>query len=193
MNNDEPSFSGQTDAFQKIWAESLSKMAQSAFTFTPESAPEETIRQIRSGIFKALTHSWDEFLRSPEFLQGMKQWMDQAVQFRQMSHDFMAKARQEFQEPSRSDLDGLLVAVRSLENRILERVEDLAGQVGELRQQLESKPGSTEGAETPGQPSSSKPKPSSAPGKKPPNLRRYTHEIQPRLQPVDRLAAGRLE
>jgi hypothetical protein len=136
MNDENQSSAGQAAAFQKIWAESLSTIAQSAMAFAPASAPEETIRQIRSGILKALAHSWEEFLRSPEFLQGMKQWMDQSIAFRQMSHDFMAKARQEFQEPSRSDLDGLLVAVRSLEHRILARVEELSTQVEELRQRF---------------------------------------------------------
>ena len=156
MNEENQSFAGQAAAFQKIWADSLAAMAQSAMACTPESAPQETIRQIRSGIFEALAHSWEQFLRSPEFLQGMKQWMDQSMKFRQMSHDFMAKARQEFQEPSRSDLDGVLVAVRSLENRILQQVEELSSQVEDLRRRLD-----------PDAPPAPSPKASSTPSKRP--------------------------
>ena len=64
----------QWAAFQKIWTDTFTRMMQLGFTFSPESAPPEFLRQIRSGIFQALTQSWDEFLRSPQFLEGMKQW-----------------------------------------------------------------------------------------------------------------------
>jgi len=82
--------SDQIAAFQKIWTESMSKMMQTAFTVGPNSPPPEILRQMRSGIFQALGQSWEEFMRSPEFLDGMKQWMENAIAFRKMSNDFMA-------------------------------------------------------------------------------------------------------
>src|SRR5262245_3038934 len=69
----------QAAAFQKIWMESMSKLMQTAFTMTPNSPPPEVLRQIRGGIFQALAQSWEEFMRSPQFLEGMKQWMDSAI------------------------------------------------------------------------------------------------------------------
>jgi len=135
-NSNNQNYSEQAAAFQKIWTDSMSKMAQAAFTFTPDSAPDETIRQIRSGIFQALGRSWEEFMRSPQFLDGMKQWMDNAINYRKMTNDFLAKARQEMQQPSRDDLDSVLLAVRHLETRILDRVEELADSVDALQQRL---------------------------------------------------------
>ena len=44
----------QWAAFQQIWGETFSKMMQLGFTFSPESAPPEFMRQMRSGIFQAL-------------------------------------------------------------------------------------------------------------------------------------------
>src|SRR5215510_4744985 len=93
----------QVASFQKMWADSMSRMMHAAFASEPNSAPPEVLRQIRSGIFQALAQSWDEFMRSPQFLEGMKQWMDNAVNFRKMSNDFMAKVRNEMQAPSRED------------------------------------------------------------------------------------------
>ena len=65
----------------------------------------------------------------------MKQWMDNAMAFRKMSNDFMAKVRKEMQAPSRDDIDTIQLNVRHLETRILDRLEELSKQVEELSQQ----------------------------------------------------------
>jgi hypothetical protein len=172
MSENRDQFSEQAAAFQKVWTDSMSKMAQAAFTFTPENAPDETIRQIRSGIFQALSHSWEEFMRSPQFLEGMKQWMDSAMNFRKMTNDFLAKARQEMQEPSRDDLDGVLVALRHLETRILDRMEELAAGVEEMKERLAAVEGDKRPAPSASKAAASAPK--SASGKKPPKGARKT-------------------
>jgi hypothetical protein len=116
----------QLAAFQKIWGETFSKLTQLGFTFSPESAPPEFMRQMRSGIFEALGQSWEHFLRSPQFMEGMKQQMDQAIAFRKMSNDFFTKARHETQAASRDDIDAVMLAVRHMETRILDRIEEMA-------------------------------------------------------------------
>jgi hypothetical protein len=128
----------QAVAFQKIWLESTSRLLQAAFTFTPGSPPPEVMRQIRSGIFQALGESWEQFMRSPEFLEGMKGWLDNAVTFRKTSNEFMAKLRNELQAPSREDIDAIMLTVRHMEKRLLDRIDTLSEQVTELKQQLAS-------------------------------------------------------
>ncbi len=127
----------QAASFQKIWLESVSKMMQGAFTFTPDSASPELYRQARSGIFQALARSWDEFLRSPQFLQGTRQWMEAAINFRKLSNDFMARTRREMQATTRDDVDTLMLTVRHMETRLLDRVEQLVDQVRELNARLD--------------------------------------------------------
>jgi hypothetical protein len=121
----------QWAAFQKIWTDSFTKMMQLGFT-SPEAAPPEFLRQIRGGIFQALSQSWDEFMRSPQFLESMKQWMENAMAFRKMSNDFLTKARHETQAPAREDIDATMQAVHHMETRVLDRMEDLAKQVEAL-------------------------------------------------------------
>ena len=119
----------QAAAYQKIWAESLAKVMEAACTFSPNSPPPELLKQIRSGMFEALAKSWEEFMRSPQFLQGMKQMMENAIAFRKMSGDFLAKARQEFDGSGREDADDLLLAMREMEARLTRRVDDLAARI----------------------------------------------------------------
>lgn len=122
----------QWAAFQQIWGETFSKLMQLGFTYSPESAPPEFMRQMRSGIFQALGQSWEQFLRSPQFMEGMKQHMDNAIAFRKMSGDFFSKTRNETQGTSRADIDAVMLAVRHMETRVLDRVEELAEQIDQI-------------------------------------------------------------
>ena len=123
----------QAAAFQKIWMDSASKMIQAGLAAGPNSAPPEVLRQIRSGVFQALAESWEEFMRSPQFLEGMKQWMENAVAFRKVTGEFLAKARNEMQAPSRDDIDTIMLNIRHMEKRLLDRIEDLCQQVEALK------------------------------------------------------------
>jgi hypothetical protein len=140
MNENTDKTAEQAAAFQKIWLDSMAKLMSAAFTFGADSAPPDVLREIRSGIFQALAKSWEEFMRSPQFLDGMKQWMDQAVTFRKMSNDFMAHMRNEMQGSSREDIDTIMLAVRHMERRLLDRVEDLSEAVRELKQRFGDHP-----------------------------------------------------
>ena len=122
----------QTAAFQKMWVDSMTSVMQTAFSGSPNSPPPEVLKQIRAGMFQALAQSWEEFMRSPQFLDGMKQWMEGAINFRKLSNDFMAKVRNETQAPSRDDIDTIMLAVRHMEKRLLDRIEQLAAQVNAL-------------------------------------------------------------
>jgi len=133
MNDQTQDFAEQGTAFQKIWLESMSKVIQAAGAFSPaSSASPEMVGEIRNGLLRALGESWDDFLRSPEFLKEMKQTMDNATAFRLMSNDFMAKMRNEMQAPSRNDVDAIQLNVRHMEKRILDRLETMSKQIAEL-------------------------------------------------------------
>ena len=140
MNPDFEKTAEQAAAFQKMWMDSTSKIMQAAFTITPNSPPPEVLRQIRGGIFQALASSWDEFMRSPQFLEGMKQWMETAINFRKLSNDFMSKVRNEMQAPSRDDVDTIMVNIHHIEKRMLDRLDDLSEQVKQLNGRLNQRP-----------------------------------------------------
>lgn len=143
MNDEQDSMNQTAEqwaAFQKIWGETFSKLMQLGFTFSPDSAPPDFMRQMRSGIFQALGQSWEQFLRSPQFMEGMKQHMDNAIAFRKMSSDFFTKVRHETQTTSRDDIDAVMLAVRHMETRVLDRVEELATRIDEIRKRSNGAP-----------------------------------------------------
>lgn len=117
-------------AFQKLVLESVTKAFQAAFKFGPDTAPPEMAREMRAGVFQALTESWDQFMRSPQFLECLRQWMDNAVAMRTMTNEFLGRVRNEVQAPSRSDIDTIMLTVRHMEKRLLDRLDELSAQIG---------------------------------------------------------------
>jgi hypothetical protein len=135
MNEEFAKTAEQMAAFQKIWMETFTQLMQTAVTGSQTSAPPEVLRQMRNGIFKSLSKSWDEFLRSPQFLTGMRQWMDGTTNFRKMSNEWMARVRNELQAPSREDIDTIMLSVRHMEQRLLARLEELSKRIDAMNGQ----------------------------------------------------------
>jgi hypothetical protein len=119
-------------AFQKLCLENFTKALEAVFKFTPDSTPPELLRQIRSGVFDTLARSWDEYLRSPQFLDVMRQWMDNAVSFRKVSTEFLGRVRNEVQAPSRGDIDTVMLAMRHMEKRLLDRLDEMSAHLERL-------------------------------------------------------------
>lgn len=131
----------QAASFQKIWMETFGKMAQSGFSFSPDSTPPELMRQMRSGIFQALSKSWEEYMRSPQFRESMKTMMDHAITFRKMSNDLMTQAQHGMQGTARADVDDLMQAIHHLETRVLDCVEEVTTRLDKLEEKLNAKAG----------------------------------------------------
>src|SRR5512133_2033634 len=132
----EPNFeqtAQQAAAFQKIWTETATKLFQAGMN--SPTPPPEMLRQMRNGIFQALAQSWDEFMRSPQFLEQTRQWMENAISFRKLTTDFLSRVRNQAQAPSREDLESVMLQVRHMEKRLLDRIEALSTQLETLQKQ----------------------------------------------------------
>lgn len=120
----------QVAAYQKIWAETVGKIMQTAISLPPNAAPPDVLRQMRGGVFQGLAKSWDEFLRSPQFLEGMRQWLENAVIIRKMTNDFLTRTHHEMQGTAHADIDTIMLAVRHMEQRVLDRLEKIEQHIG---------------------------------------------------------------
>jgi hypothetical protein len=137
MNEQNPA-ECQSAAFLKLWTESFAKLGQAAFSFSPESVPPELLRQVRAGMFQALAQSWEEFLRSPQFMAAAKQMMDNAVALRKLSSDFFTKAHHELAGVAQEDFDGQVAAVHHLETKITSRLDGVTNQIIETNRRLDA-------------------------------------------------------
>jgi len=147
----------QAAAFQKMWTDAFTQMGEVWSQFSPGNPPPETIRDMRAGMLKVMTEAWDQFARSPQFMEYMRTSMDGFMNLRKMSADAMTRNHHEMQSPAREDIDGVLLAIRHMERRLLDRIEDIENAVATLARHAASVNGKPE------KPAASSPAPAAPP------------------------------
>lgn len=136
----------QAAVFQKLWMDGFTRLAQAGFTPPPETAPMDSLRQMRGSIFQALSQSWEDYMRTPHFKEAMKTMLDNAIAYRKMNSDFFTQAHHSVQGTAREDIDNLLAAIRQAESRVLNRVEAIADRLDRLESRMTNGAGGNGGS-----------------------------------------------
>src|SRR5215470_11133640 len=112
------------DPFMKFWSDFMGKMAATGMpSFQPSP---DMLNQMRRTFFDALAEQADTFMRSEAFLAAMKQGMETSLAWQQALNQFLQKGLAAAQVPSKVDSDHLVSLVRGMEERVLERMDELA-------------------------------------------------------------------
>ena len=128
----------QVAAFQKLWLDSFADMASIWTQFSPGSPPSDELRKMRGGMLKVLAETWDEYMRTPQFLQLMKASLNGALDLKRMARDGLNRVHDQLENTSKQDVDDVLMAVRHVERRILDRLEGIEERVTNLDDRLET-------------------------------------------------------
>jgi len=131
------------DPFTAFWTDFMSKMGMPGGTTTAAASVQEPefLKQMRQTFFQAMARSCDDFMRSDQFLAMMKQSMDNALAFRQQLDRFLTNAVHSGQQPAREDTDHILLVLRSMEERVLGRLEELNERVSALEGTVDKRVG----------------------------------------------------
>ena len=133
MGNYDANDGGATsDPFSRFWVDLMSKMSGTPFAPTASQMQDDAMKRMRQAFFDAWAKHCDEFLRSDAFLDVLKKSMDSALAFKQELNEFLTKALHDQQMPARSDTDSILLVLRSMEDRVLERMDRLSRRVDAL-------------------------------------------------------------
>ena len=127
----------QAAVYQKLWTDSLANMAGVWSEFSPGSPPAGEMRKMRGGMLKVLGETWDDYMRTPQFMEMMKASLNGALDLKRMARDGMNRAHEQFETPSKEDLDGVLMAIRHVERRLLDRLDGLVEQVVNLDEKID--------------------------------------------------------
>ena len=127
----------QVAAFQKLWTDSFANMASVWSQLTPSSPPSDEMRKMRGGMLKVLAETWDEYMRTPQFMEMMKGSLNGALDLKRMARDGMNRVHEQFENPSKEDIDGVLMAIRHVERRLLDRLEGLDDRVANLDKKID--------------------------------------------------------
>ena len=127
-----------TEQFTKFWSDMMANAGKFGGQ-PPPPAPDAAMKQMRRAFFDAWAAQCEEFMRSEQFLDSMKKSMDNALAFKQQMNEFFTKHLHDAQMPARSDTDSILLVLRSLEERVLTKLEDLAARVERLEAGIAAK------------------------------------------------------
>ena len=137
MNDDMGKGFDQVAAFQKLWADSFANMASVWSQFFPSSPPSDEMRKMRGGMLKVLAETWDEYMRTPQFMEMMKASLNGALNLKRMARDGMNRVHEQFENTSKNDIDDVLLAIRHVERRLLDRLEGLDDRVANLDEKID--------------------------------------------------------
>jgi len=124
------------DPFTRFWSDMMSQMPGMGATgvgATRASGSDEAAKQMQRMFFDAMAKYCDDFLRSEQFLTAMKQMMDRSIAFKQQVDQFLTKAMHGMQAPARADMEDITGVLRSVEERVLSRLEKLEAQVAQSK------------------------------------------------------------
>jgi hypothetical protein len=127
----------QVAAFQKLWMDSFANMASIWSQFSPSSPPSDEMRKMRGGMLKVLAETWDEYMRTPQFMEMMKASLNGALDLKRIARDGMNRVHEQFENPSKQDIDDVLLAIRHVERRLLDRLEGLDERVANLDEKID--------------------------------------------------------
>lgn len=126
------SFKQNAEIFTKFWTDFANKMGAAGFAVAPGATPPDATRQVRGAIFKAMGETCDEFMRSPQFQEMMKQSLASSIQFRKQLNEWLGEMQHGFQGTSRQDVDELMQVMKHLEHRMSDGFERLSARLGNL-------------------------------------------------------------
>ena len=126
------SFAQNGEMFTKFWTDFATKMAAAGFAAAPGTAPPDATRQVRAAIFRAMAEAGDEFMRSPQFQEMMKESLAHSIQFRKQLNEWLGRMQHEFQGTSRQDVDELLQVMKHLEHRMSDGFDRLSARLDAL-------------------------------------------------------------
>jgi len=144
----------QMQQLSTMWLDFAARMTAAGLSFQPEQSPPDAARHVRDVALDALSRETDKYMRSPQFLQAIKQTLDASIAARKQMNDFLARAHHSVQGVAMQDLDALSLSVRHMETRVLDRLEQLMDRVDQLDRRLETLETSSDplatGSNTPG-------------------------------------------
>lgn len=136
---------GPADPFTKFWSDWMSQMGAMGMPQPAAPARDQAMKHMRQAFFDAWAQHCDEFMRSEMFLDTMKRSMDSALGFKQQMNEFLTRVLHESQAPARTDTDSIMLVLRSFEERVLNRIDDLGQRVTNLEAHVGRAAARTEG------------------------------------------------
>lgn len=127
----------------RTWTDFLTNMGKAWGANPLEDTPTDAARRARAALFKTWAGWWDQFSRTNEFMEAIKQGLNSSVQAQNQVNDFLTQSHHRMQLPAAEDIHELMREMRHLGRKlsrdtemICERLEDLSADMARLQEQV---------------------------------------------------------
>ena len=118
----------------QLWLDMASKLGGTFANVQPGSPPPDAARQMRGAIFQAMSEQLDQFMRSEAFLEGMKESLNRTIQFQKQTQDVFTRMHHATQGVAVQDISAAMSMLRQMEDRLLDRLDELNGRLQKLEE-----------------------------------------------------------
>jgi hypothetical protein len=123
---DIPNFGPLLEPYREFWAEYVQRASDAARQmFQSATGADADPRTWQRRWLEAVGQSVDAYLRSPAFLDAMKQNMDMMIKAKLQADDFTKEFARNANLPTASDVTGIFERLRSVEDAILARLAQM--------------------------------------------------------------------
>jgi len=126
--------------FVDFWTQYAKQANDATREFLDGIDDQANIKTFQRRWFDTVSKSMDAFMRSPAFLQTMKQNTDAAIKMKRQADDLAAEIARNANIPTATDISGLFERLHSVEETILSRLN----RIDERLEAIEEKIGSGE-------------------------------------------------
>lgn len=130
----------QAAAMQKTWLDSIAGVANAWSQYSPENPPPDELKKMRKAILDVISASWEDFMRTPQFMEIMRDTLNNSMTWQSYAKDSVNRMHDVTQTASKKDVDSLLLAIRHIEKRLLDRVEGLQDDLADLKEKAAAAP-----------------------------------------------------
>jgi hypothetical protein len=136
MSTDQPNGYPGSDFFMRAWSDFATQMMRAGNAFTTGASPPEMTTQMRDTMLRSWGEYCDQFMRSPDFMQHMKQTMAATLEARKQTTEMLGRLQHEFQFATRQDVDQIMAALHHVERRVADRVDEISESMRTIESQL---------------------------------------------------------
>lgn len=129
MSNNSSNQQSPADQVTQFWGDMFSRMGISGVPGAAAPMSQETAKQMQRIFLDAMAKYFDEFMRSDQFLNMIKESMDRSLAFKQQVDQFLTQLYRGAQMPAKADVDDISGLLRSVEKNVLDRLAQLEEKV----------------------------------------------------------------
>jgi hypothetical protein len=124
-------------AWTRFWMDSAAQAMQSWAPASGTTQSPEFLRKARADLMQTWSDWWEQWLRSPAFLDAQKQMLDGNLAMRKQFRTVLRRMQRDLQLAGREDIDALEAAIRRSERRILDRLDETSAQLRALEAKID--------------------------------------------------------